>query len=271
MNAIVTNQTYLALNQGRYFSRSLMIPRLRSGIFITAHAETAVTDLPHYHDAAHLSFVLTGGVIDKRRQTEDEKSAGDLMYFRAGEIHQSIYRGFPVKSINIELEADFFIENLVSETDFCAALNSGPNAKFTLLKIYREMSVGDNVSASSTEMLLLSLMSANEVLGRSVPSWLARIAELLHDNWNEDLSVIDLANAVGVHPKTVSKYFPHYFNCTFGEYRRRLKVERALTLIKNSNESLTDIAYHCGFYDQSHFAAIFKQLTGYRPNQFKKL
>lgn len=271
MNSALTIQKYLALNRGRYFREMLKIPRIKSSIYVTTHLETAATDLLHYHETAHLSFVLNGGVIDKRKTSETEIIPGELMFFHSGEPHESIYRGFPVKNINVELESAFFEENSVTETNLKNAIAESPNVKFTMLKIYKELSKSDEFSDSSIELLLLSLINGKNFNEKTPPLWLKKVVELLNDNWNAEISVNDLAVIANVHPKTISKYFPRYFNCTLGEYRRKIKVEKSLSLIKSSKSSLTEIAYQCGFYDQSHFTGIFKEMTGFLPKQFKKL
>lgn len=271
MNSALNIQKYLSLNQGRYFREMLKIPRIKSSIYLTTHLETASTDLLHYHETAHLSFILKGGIIDKRKTVETERISGELMFFHAGEVHQSIYRGFPVKNVNIELESDFFQQNSVSETNLRTVISQNPNAKFTMLKIYKELAQNDEFSDNSIEVLLLGLLDDQNLIGKSYPIWLNKIVELLNDKWNEEISVSELAAAAAVHPKTVSKYFPRYFNCTLGEFRRKLKIEKSLPLIKSANFSLTEIAYECGFYDQSHFTGTFKELTGFRPKEFQKL
>ncbi|MEW6737177.1 MAG: helix-turn-helix domain-containing protein [Acidobacteriota bacterium] len=42
-------------------------------------------------------------------------------------------------------------------------------------------------------------------------------------------------------------------------------------MIKNSQMSLTEIALHCGFADQSHFTRNFKEITGFLPKEFRKI
>lgn len=252
-------------------SEMVNIPRLSTRVFATTHLETASTDLLHYHETAHLSFVLNGGMIDKRKTGETEMTPGNLIFFYSGAMHQSIYKGFPVKNLTIELESDFFRENFITESKFKTALTKSTKAKFTLLRIYKEMLKSDEFSNDSIEMLLLSLVGDKDLHEKSRPVWINKLVQILNDNWNKEISVSDLANEVGVHPKTISKFFPRYFACTLGEYRRRLKVEKSLSLIKSSKNSLTDVSYQCGFYDQSHFTSVFKELTGFRPKQFKKL
>jgi AraC family transcriptional regulator len=271
MNSALTIQKYLALNRGKYLRETAKFPRIKSNIYLTTHLETASTNLLHYHETAHLSFVLHGGVIDKRKLNESEKSSGELMFFHAGEPHESIYKGFPVKNINIELEHNFFRENELDETGFSPTFTTNPNAKFSMLKIYKELTENDEFSNCSIEMLLIGLIADKKRGEKSLPNWLNKIVELLNDNWNTEISLNDLATAANVHPKTISKYFPKYFNCTFGDYRRKIKVEKSLSLIKTSNLSLTEIAYECGFYDQSHFTATFRNLTGFRPKEFQKI
>lgn len=271
MKSALSIQKYLALNRGRYLREAVKLPRVKSNIYLTTHLEIAATDLLHYHETAHLSFILNGGVIDKRKTAETERISTDLMFFRAGELHESIYKGFPVRNINIELESDFFIQNAINESDLSDSIVKSSNAKFNMLKIYKEILADDEFSDNSIEMLLLGLIEDRNIYEKTRPHWIKTVSELLHDNWNKELSVQDLANIAKVHPKTISKYFPAYFVCTLGEYRRKIKIEKALALIKTSKLSLTEIAYECGFYDQSHFTATFKQLTGFLPRQFQKI
>lgn len=271
MDSGLSIQSYLALNQGRYLSERIKFPQINGSVYVTTHLETAATDLLHYHETTHFSFVLNGGVVDKRKNFDAERLSGELMFFHAGEPHQSIYKGFPCKNVNIELESDFFQDNFITEADFKSSIEKNPNAKLTLLKIYKELSVNDEFSGCSAEMLLLNLLEIRSVSKNARPKWIKVILELLNDKWNEEISLNDLAIAANVRPKTISKYFPKYFACTLGEYRRRLKIEKSLSLIKTSKLSLTEIAYQCDFFDQSHFTRTFKQLTGFLPKQFQKL
>ncbi len=227
----------------------------------------------HYHENSHVNFVLQGGVSDKRRTWETERLPGELMFFHAGELHQTIIRSFPTKSINLSIEHEFLQDNLATESSVKSAVDGNPDAKFIMLKIYKELVSEDMFSDTSIKMLLLNLIHANpETASKNTrPGWIKTVAELTRDRWNESLTLKDLSEAAGIHPITVSKHFPKYFSCTFGEYMRRLKVEKSLYFLKASSFSLAEIAAECGFSDQSHFIRTFKQLTGFLPNSYKKL
>jgi AraC family transcriptional regulator len=56
-----------------------------------------------------------------------------------------------------------------------------------------------------------------------------------------------------------------------GEYIRKLRVEKSFALLAGDDLSLTDIAFACGFADQSHFLRCFKQFGGSNPSAYRKL
>ena len=263
-------RSFLALNRNKYVRETVRVPRVAGTIHITTNLEAGSTDLLHYHDNTHLSFILRGGIIDRRGHSETERPPGELLFFNAGEPHQSIYRVFPAAGINLELGPSFFRDNSVTETSLSASV-AGPGAKLIMLNIYKELRHKDDFSDHSIELLILSLIRLKDTAKRMRPAWIDKVVELLNDNWNAPLSLNDLAAAANVHPVTISKHFPKFFSCTLGEYRRRLRIERSLTLIKTSSLSLTEVAYHCGFSDQSHFTRTFKHMTGFLPCNYKIL
>lgn len=262
----------LMLERGAYLGKVLDLSEA-DGIFAgaTSYYPDDGTTLMHFHENPHLSFVLNGGSVVKGKSSEFEKLPGQLMFFHAGEAHQCIAKRFPTQNVNLEIELAFLRDNEMTESDVNSSAGKNPNAKFIMLRVYKELLAADGFSGSSIKMLLLNLICAARKIEKSQPRWVGVVGELMNDKWNEPLSLKDLSEAAGVHPVTVSKYFPRYFACTFGEYMRRLKIEKSLQMIKNSPASLTEIAYECGFYDQSHFTRTFKHLTGFPPNAYANL
>lgn len=229
------------------------------------------SDLLHFHENSHLSFVIKGGGTIKSQSLMGERLPGNLIFFHAGEPHQCVAKQFPMENVNIEVGLDLLRANYLTESALDISIKKNPNAKLLMLKIYQEVLGNDNFSPSSIKMSIFDLISNAHITDSNQPVWVGRIYELMNDKWNESLSLEDLAEIAEVHQVTVSKYFRKYFSCTFGEYMRRIRIERSLSIIKNSSLSLTDIGYLCGFYDQSHFSRTFRQLTGFSPKSYAKL
>lgn len=227
----------------------------------------------HSHQNPHLSFIIEGGNAERRKRTFNDCLPGQVLFYHSGELHQNVNVVYPSKNLNIEFDENFFSRYELSDSYISATPVTNPNLKFTMLRIYKEILNKNESTNLEIHSLLLSLFREGENLRnpKGTPAWIGRIIEILNDRWNENLSLLELANAVSIYPTTISRHFPRYFSCTLGEYVRRLRIEKALFLIKQSNYSLTEIAYQCGFADQSHFTRVFKEMTGLLPKSFRKI
>jgi YesN/AraC family two-component response regulator len=106
-----------------------------------------------------------------------------------------------------------------------------------------------------------------------VPEWARELKEIIQDqiDTNLNLTLTGLSEALQVHPAYLSREFSKYFdNLSFGDYIRKLRIDKAIQLLDTSTHSLTEIAYLTGFSDQSHFTRIFKKHMGKSPSAYKK-
>ncbi len=108
---------------------------------------------------------------------------------------------------------------------------------------------------------------------KKVPSWAKELKEIIQDqiDTNLSLSLKEISQSLHVHPTYLSREFSKYFDdLSFGDYIRKLRIEKAIQLLNESEHSLAEIAYLTGFSDQSHFNRIFKKTTGKNPSEFRK-
>jgi AraC-like DNA-binding protein len=108
---------------------------------------------------------------------------------------------------------------------------------------------------------------------RRVPSWAQELKEIIQDqiDTNLSLSLKEVSQNLNVHPSYLSREFSKYFDdLTFGDYIRKLRIEKSIQLLNTSQHSLSEIAYLTGFSDQSHFNRIFKKVTGKNPSLYRK-
>jgi AraC-like DNA-binding protein len=108
---------------------------------------------------------------------------------------------------------------------------------------------------------------------KKIPSWAKELKEIIQDQIDTDLtlSLKKISKTLNVHPAYLSREFSKYFDdLSFGEYIRKLRIEKAIQLLDSQKYSLTEIAYLTGFSDQSHFTRIFKKHTGKNPSAYRK-
>lgn len=107
--------------------------------------------------------------------------------------------------------------------------------------------------------------------GKKIPAWAKELKDLMQDHIDTHLELKEISKILNVHPAYLSREFSKYFdNLSFGEYIRKLRIEKAIEMISFSSHTLTEIAYLTGFSDQSHFTRIFKAHTGKNPSTYRK-
>jgi AraC family transcriptional regulator len=237
---------------------------------ITVYDQNDFNDRLHCHENTHISLVIRGGCREKKKDCY-ERLPGTLTFYHAGEPHQFLQFGQSSKHLNLEIEQQFLKRYQLNEQMLSKALTKTADGKFVLLKMHRELLAADAGSDVSIRMLLLGSMTSADKCSSEKPLWIQRIHEMLRDVWQDNPSLELLSTVSGVHPVTVSKYFHKHYGCTLGDYLRKLKVEKALTQVSQGKHTLSEVAYHCGFADQSHFTRNFKYYTGFMPSEFRRL
>lgn len=105
------------------------------------------------------------------------------------------------------------------------------------------------------------------------PSWVKDLKEIIQDQIDTQFAfdLKKISSELNLNPSYLSREFSKYFeDLNFGDYVRKLRIEKAINLISNSSYSLTEIAYMTGFSDQSHFTRIFKLHTGKNPSSYRR-
>ncbi|CAG5006672.1 Arabinose operon regulatory protein [Dyadobacter sp. CECT 9275] len=219
----------------------------------------------HYHEHAVISFVLEGGNMESRKNGSFERKPGDIAFFAPGEWHRTISGAPSCRNINLEIPEHFFKAYRLTTLHVA-------HYKSNMLRIVSDIRRGSPTAGTSIMMSVLDLLSgAEDTYSGKKPLWAKRLEELLQDEWNKNLTLRELSAALQVHPVTISKNFASYFGMSFGEYLRKMRIERSLALLKDTDMPLVTVAFQCGFADQSHFIRNFKQFTGFLPSHFRRL
>jgi len=110
-----------------------------------------------------------------------------------------------------------------------------------------------------------------ESANKKIPAWAKDLKDILQDHVDTSITLKQLSKSLDINPAYLSREFSKYFNdLSFGEYIRKLRIEKAIEYLNTSNHSLTKISYLTGFSDQSHFTRIFKKHTGSNPSAYRK-
>ena len=101
-------------------------------------------------------------------------------------------------------------------------------------------------------------------------SLLKKADRYIQANFTRKISLDEIAEAAGLSAPYFSTVFKEEMGENLTSYLNRLRVEKACQLLSDTNQSLGDIAYSCGFKDQSWFSKIFKNYIGVNPAKFRQ-
>jgi len=105
-----------------------------------------------------------------------------------------------------------------------------------------------------------------------IPKWrIRRAQDFIRENLNNGISLKEIADAAGdVSPYHFSRLFKEATGFSPYQFLIECRVLTAQQLLRAQRSlSLGEIAFRCGFADQSSFTRCFRQRTGLTPKQYR--
>lgn len=89
------------------------------------------------------------------------------------------------------------------------------------------------------------------------------------ENYHKPITIKATANHLFISPSHLSRLFRLELDCTFNDYLTRVRVEKAVELLKKPEFSVEQVSKAVGFKSQSYFAEIFRKYIGVTPLIYK--
>ena len=91
----------------------------------------------------------------------------------------------------------------------------------------------------------------------------------VNQNFKEHISLDEIADKVSMTVPAFCRYFKKVTGKTFTKLVNEYRVVHATKLLSESQMSITDICYECGFNNFSHFNKLFKEFTGKSASKYR--
>ena len=95
-----------------------------------------------------------------------------------------------------------------------------------------------------------------------------RILHYLETHYSEPVRLSEIAEREGLTQTYLSHLFREQLHIPFQDYLARLRLEAAMLLLRQSDTTLTDAAYACGFSDPKYLNRSFQKNLGMTPRQW---
>jgi AraC family transcriptional regulator len=260
----------------RYFGGAMEASYSCSGVSLSQVLyRTKRSCRPHCHGRAFFALLLRGGYRESWGPREIAYQPYTLAFHPSGMSHADETCA-KTRFFLIELGDPWvrrlqeYAPSLTLVPDTC-----GREATCLAMRLYAEFRRAPACSPLLVEGIALEMLAsmarAKEVRERHKPRWLQTVIDLLQAEFAHNWTLEEIAGQVDVHPVHLSRVFRKTYGETLGQYLNRIRVRYASQKLSTSDAPLSDVALSAGFYDQSHFTRIFKQLTGTTPGLLRRV
>jgi AraC family transcriptional regulator len=130
---------------------------------------------------------------------------------------------------------------------------------------------------SVEQAMAVALVNGHAVRHRSVlyraglgTARLRRIKELVHAKMEDDLSLDEMAQSVGLSTAHFARMFRKSTGETPHQFVLRQRLERAKAMLRAPDARVLDVAVACGFKTQQHFAQVFRDVCRVSPTEYRQ-
>ena len=137
--------------------------------------------------------------------------------------------------------------------------------------------ISENMTVFNVKSLFYPLVNAylkdNEAVvakNNAASALIRKVAEFVAENFREEITVEDVAQAVGEGRTKVSNLLKEYAGVSFVDFLNAVRVQKARGIVEFTDQPITEIAYYCGFGSVRNFNRIFASVYGCSPSDLRK-
>lgn len=235
---------------------------------------------PHFHESFAIGVIEDGEACIRTHRGAWTARPGSILAFSPGEVHGAESLGtdgytyrmiYPPQELMREISA-VATRPLLFETPVIEDLDVASRLREAHVALMAGEWKGRAESALVTGLRDLTHRHArSESTTKAVRSLDLEVAErarnYLQDRWTQTVRLPDLAEECGITTFHLIRAFRRVMGVPPYAYLLQLRVNRAQAMLV-SGSSVSDVAYSCGFCDQSHLNRVFKKAVGVPPGQY---
>ena len=98
---------------------------------------------------------------------------------------------------------------------------------------------------------------------------LKQIIEYIRKNYSTQLTIAAMADEFHMSEKYFSRYFRNATGQNFTAYLNTIRIKQACTLLRETDRTVLEIAFECGYENVSYFNRVFRSQMGISPLQYR--
>lgn len=100
--------------------------------------------------------------------------------------------------------------------------------------------------------------------------YVKKISEYIEENYNKDISLVQVANYIGFSSFYLSKLIKESLEINYVTYVTTIRIEKAKQLLIENQLNISEVAYEVGYSEPKYFSNVFKKMVGMTPSSYRK-
>lgn len=140
---------------------------------------------------------------------------------------------------------------------------TGFDSVLELMAVLHQLSQAKN-------MRMLSSVGFDDYPERSNSRRIVKVFEYMNAKYHSAITLADMAARVNMHEASFSRFIKKSTGKTFIDSLNEIRLGHATRLLIDTNQTIAEIAYGCGFNNISNFNRIFKRKKNCTPKAFRE-
>lgn len=252
----------------------------------------------HSHNYFELYYLVHGECNFFLYDNVYRMTSGSMVFIPADTLHKTTYlESTEHERIYIEFSLDYIsdIISAIGQQRFEQALYSNfftvptryiSHVDHIFSQLMKEKYNGDiysscYIKSEFQQLIILLLRRFDNALDPTIRPDFQRVQILdesiqtamnyICHNFSKSITLNDVAAQLHLNPSYFSKKFKTLNGFGFKEYLNTVRINHSEKLLLETDLSITEIAFECGYQNSNYYGDAFKHLNGISPTQFRKI
>ena len=247
----------------------------------------------HWHEECELIRIIKGSFKLKINTTPYELKGGDIVFINSGYIHSGIPNDCIYECIVFDISflkkersmTNSFLNSLITfqqeiQTFYSKETEEVITVLNNIFKTIKEKKKGYDMKLFGLLYYFLGIVEEYNMFSNSINVnfsnkkkilKLKKVLSVIHKNYMHEVSLEDLAESINMNTNYFCKFFKSLTGTSPIDYLTIYRLECAKKKLKETELSITEVAYDCGFNDSSYFTKVFKKYNNITPTKFLSL
>jgi len=205
-----------------------------------------------------------------RPQIPESGNAGTVIQIVLSDILVDLFHyqpldfigGFLRRSSGCRLLLPDVVMQLVEDSIAGLRKSLGYESFEKFIQLMNRLAVADNMIALREESPAPSGIS-------QVADKINKVKNYVRENFRRPVKIKEAAEIAGFSEAHFSRFFKRYTGTNFSDYVNVIRVEEAMLLLLKTDDTVSGIAYSCGFNTPHYFNNVFKRYKGGTPGELR--